>query len=407
MIEVLLLLLLAGYYAWRYSKTDADPDWAMFNLWAFCGSAYGRDFVDCKTPAIHLFFLGIRKVVGYNIERVRFAYHFIISGLAILSLVFSWNPWAVFAFIVLVNSGWLFSFHGNVGGLSAACVFLALCAPPGWAVAFLGLAVFVEPKLIFSAALVIALKGWWIEGVALAAFAGAVCAVIYLGWPQVWAWLVEMNITIPKRMQAARKGLYPWNPEYTAKGWMYIFPWLLLAVLALPDVGYWLPVCAFLLLLGMGYVIRPNHLLPLAAWIATAGLSPMLIIVLTLADWLSAAGYIKGTWATFYPGIAKRNYIAKQVGLWLKDKPGTLWANTLDCGVYLYSGKPVQFGMNEQIELRDSALERRELWRAGWKANPPDWVVNEPEYGTIKFNSIGYKQVAQLEHLNIYEKVRR
>ena len=70
---ILILALVALWYAWRYSKSTIDPDWAMFNFEGFCNSWYGRDYLDCKTPLIHLWYWAIAKVVGKDVARVKFA----------------------------------------------------------------------------------------------------------------------------------------------------------------------------------------------------------------------------------------------------------------------------------------------------------------------------------------------
>ena len=83
-----LLLLISLYTAWRYSKLEVDPDWAYFNLWGFTGAKYGKDFPDCKTPFIHLYYLGLSKIVGADVSRIKFANHFLmgLGGIAVYLL---------------------------------------------------------------------------------------------------------------------------------------------------------------------------------------------------------------------------------------------------------------------------------------------------------------------------------
>ena len=116
-----VLAVLALFYAWRYSRAEIDPDRAMFNLWGFTGAVYGRDFVDCKMPGIHLWYLALSKIVGRNVKRVRFAHHLVISLPGIIV-----GGWAGLAYIVIVQSGALLAFHGNVGQPAAALVFVAI-----------------------------------------------------------------------------------------------------------------------------------------------------------------------------------------------------------------------------------------------------------------------------------------
>ena len=79
MIQGLVLMAIATFMAWRLSKTEADPDFAMFSLSGFTGSWYGRDFADCKTPMIHLWYHLLHKISNGSIERVKFLHHFILG----------------------------------------------------------------------------------------------------------------------------------------------------------------------------------------------------------------------------------------------------------------------------------------------------------------------------------------
>src|SRR5512135_3430866 len=103
MLEVLGLLALGVFYGWRYSKSSVDPDWAFFNLYAFTGAMYGRDFVDCKTPGVHIFFALLAKVVGANVERIKFASHFLLSLPSVAVYLIAHNIWVAVAYVVLVN----------------------------------------------------------------------------------------------------------------------------------------------------------------------------------------------------------------------------------------------------------------------------------------------------------------
>ena len=113
-LHISILVLLTLFYAWRYAGMVIDPDWAMFNLQAFTGSRYGKDFVDCKTPAIHWWYYGIAKVVGADIWKVRFLHHTLI-GLGCVALYFLTGFWSALTLLILVQSAWLLAFHGNVG----------------------------------------------------------------------------------------------------------------------------------------------------------------------------------------------------------------------------------------------------------------------------------------------------
>jgi len=134
---------LTAYQSYRYAKADIDPDWAYFNLTAFTGARYGRDFPDCKTPAIHLWYWLLAKIVGADIGRVRFAHHMLLGSAAALVV----GGAGALALVVLLNSGWLLAFHGNVGQHPALFLAIALLAPSPWMASLFWLAaVFFEPN---------------------------------------------------------------------------------------------------------------------------------------------------------------------------------------------------------------------------------------------------------------------
>jgi len=121
-----LLLLVDLFYAWRYAGITIDPDFAMFNFASFTGSWYGRDFVDCKSPAIHIWYWILAKIVGVDIIRIRILHTFLIGLPGVIFYILTGNFWCALAFIVIVNSGWLYAFHGNVGQQAAGYILLAL-----------------------------------------------------------------------------------------------------------------------------------------------------------------------------------------------------------------------------------------------------------------------------------------
>jgi len=396
--------LIAYYYADRYSKSDIDPDWAMFNLAGFTGSIYGRDFVDCKSPLVHGLYWLIAKVVGKDVRRVKLAYHLIVSAFGSAYILASQDVAGGFAYLVLVNSGWLYAFHGNVGAVAAGCFLLVLSGPSPWAAASLALAATLyEPKLIITFALLVGLKGWSVQAGAFSAIGIGVIACLYILRRDWFYWLMEANITIPSRMTKARKGLYPWVSQYTANVFLYLMPWTIAAVWARPHLLYWLPPLAYFLLTGMGRVIRPNHLIPLVPWIAASGIQPEWVLALAATDWVSSGLYLGNIWFRFYPGLAQRVVEAKMIGQWLKDKPGTLWVNSLHSEVYIYAQKPVRYGLAEQVEIREVAEERREAMREAWGRRPADWVVMGPDPG-VNFSGAGYAEVRRSDMFRIFQK---
>jgi hypothetical protein len=400
------LLLLSVFYAWRYARTTIDPDFAMFNLAAFSGSIYGRDFADCKMPTIHAWYWLLAKIVGVDIWRVRCLHTVLVSLPGVAFYLLTGNFWSALAFIVFVNSGFLYAFHGNVGQQAAGLILLALVIQNGWVAVFLlAIAVAFEPKLAPAIVLLIVLKEWYAPAIALAICAGLMILFLRMVLPKVWGWLVEANITIPKRMTKRRLRDWSWDvivPYYTSTGFLYSFPWLAAGMIYNPDWRYWLPPLVFVAFLFLGVAVRSIHMLPLAGWVAAAGIAPLAVIVLVLVDWLSSAFYFGDLWLRFYPGLRAMNSQAREVGEYLRDKPGTLWVADIHSAVYIYARKKVQYGLAEQIEIRENAYERRAVMLEGWKKNPPDWVVTGPEM-EVKFKGDGYKNVANCGNMGIWK----
>jgi hypothetical protein len=269
MTILLLTLSLNLYMAWRYSKVEPDPDYAMFNLWAMLGCKYGKDFADCKTPLIHLTYLAIAKVVGRNTVRIKFVYHFLVGLPGIIYTLVTGDFWGGLAFVMLINSGNLVAFHGNVSQIPAGLFLLAIVVPNPWIACSLGvIGVLYEPKLIFTFAALAFFKGWYFPSAVWTGIGLMAASFIKTIFPVVWGWLVEQIITIPGRMNKARPGLYNWTPWWTKEALLYFLPWVMVAVWARPEITYWIPAAAYWILLGFGRVIRPNHLIPLVAWIA-------------------------------------------------------------------------------------------------------------------------------------------
>ena len=399
---VLLLLAISLYYGWRYSQTEVDPDWSMFNLQAFTGSRYGRDFADCKTPAIHYWYYLLAKIVGADVRRVKFAHHFLLGSVGIILYLTTGNLYASLAYTILINSGWLLAFHGNVGQHPAAFIAIALVAPsPLIAAPMLLLAVLWEPKLLLSIVAFVLIKGWWWTGLAIPPAVAFYLVFRNAEWFKQW-W--ESSVTIPLRMSKARKlADFPYMPWFTANVTLYLLPWLFAAGYSKPDLWYWLPAAMFLMVTLAGKVVRQNHLIPLVAWVAMANISPVVVIALVITDLVSAGGYWKENWERFYGFIAEIHPEVRNVGEWLRDKPGVVWVNSLHSGVYIHARKPVPFGLCEQIEIREAAHERREEMKRRFKENPPDWVVVGNSPG-IKFLENGYRKVAQAGETVIYKK---
>jgi len=180
-MQVPLLILISLFLSWRLSRTTADPDWAMFNLAAFTGSWYGRDFIDCKTPGIHLYYWAIAKLTGAEIPRVKFADHMLTSLPGIIYTAVTGELIPGLVYIALINAPHLHAFTGNVGHLATALIMAALIPINPWISSVLLLAaLFVEPKYLPGGIGIAYLNEWWQTGPTLGA--GLAAAFLIILW---------------------------------------------------------------------------------------------------------------------------------------------------------------------------------------------------------------------------------
>jgi hypothetical protein len=397
----ILIVAMSLWQAYHYARQTIDPDWALFNMPGFTGAHYGKDFADCKTPFIHYWYWAIAKIVGRDVFRVKFTHHLLLGlcGLAVWAV--SGNVWAGLVYSVLVNSGWLLAFHGNVGQLPILFVSLALFVPDPWIASVLfALAVLHEPKLLPSAIAWTIIGGFWQGAVIAAVLAVAFLVFAWRNTQAAW-WLLESSVIIPYLMGKRRKGFdIPYVPWYTANGLIGIFPWLVFAAQAKPDVLYWLPAGLYAVLIATGKSLRPNHFLPLAAWVVGSGISPALVLVLVAIDWVSGGMYAGNMWERFYFGLKGTNEEARSAGEYLKDKPGVVWVNGIHTGVYIYAKKPNPFGMTEQVEIRDVIPGRRESMIEHFQIRPPDYIV-ETMNPVVKIETPKYRLVERFGNTRI------
>mgnify|MGYP001766608274 FL=1 len=399
------LVVLNLYVSWRYAKTPAESDFGIFATWGMTGAAYGRDFVDCKTPLVHAW-LALLAKVKRDFLTVRLL-HFFTTGLPSIAYYVITKDFAgALAFLVMIHSGWLLTFHGNVGDIPAGLILLALISGNAWiVVGLLVLATLYEPKLIIATGLMVLVKYQTLLVPALVYSGMVVSALMLLRYEkrEVFDWLVESSFTIPKRIQKSRKGLYPFMPGFTSTAFLYILPWLALAISARPDPLYWIPPIAFLAFQFSGKVVRQNHFIPLIAWIAAAGMKPEFVYALAATDFISSGLYLGDIWVRFYPGIASIVKDAKRVGEWMKNKPGSLWVNTMWAQIYAYSGKKPEHGMMEVVEVNTVADERRQLVNKKIITNPPIWIVTNGD-ASVEFDYKMYEMAARSPHFLVYKR---
>lgn len=403
---LLLTLLGSAWVARQYARQPSDPDFGLFALAALTGTRLA-DIVDCKSPAIHLWYMALARLVGRDEYRVRLAHQLAVSwGGALLAWGLTGSGAAALAFATIAQSGWLMAFHGNVGQLPAVLLLPALLAGNVWVACAAAVAVvFIEPKLGPSMALIGLLRGWWAPGLASV----AVLALVWLALPRsARALLIEWVLTIPGRMHARRvkERLYgEWMPWYVSQPLVMVLPWLAGALLARPDWRYWLPLALYAALVAYGRAVRGVHFFPAAAWVAGAGIAPEWALALAATDWASAGLYLPSLWLRFYGSLKASCDAAEAAGKWLRDKPGSLWVNGMETQVYVYAGKPCRWGMTEQLEVRiEIAPERRRLMQERWKAGPADWVVIGRHPG-VKFRPTGYRLAREFGPMQVYKRV--
>jgi hypothetical protein len=318
------------------------------------------------------------------------------------------DVWGGLAFIILVHSGFLLAFHGNVGDIPAGLILLALTIKNPWvAFGLFILATLYEPKLIVALIAWWASGGFWWQSVVYGLIGLAGLGLIWYAKHDWFEWLVEANITIPKRMNKSRKGGYPWMPSFTSVCFLYLGMWVTHAGIINHDIIYWFPPLLYLLFMFAGRVIRPNHLLPIIAWVAASGLDPVYVLALSSVDIIAAGFYISDIWMRFYPGLRDVIKEARSIGEWLKDKPGVLWVNSMYSEIYIWSKKPPVYGMTEQVEIANVATERRQIMRNRFVKNPPEWVVADGRTAGVIFDYGGYHAVAKSLYFVVYRKDKK
>jgi len=404
-MTLIILLAISVFYAWRYSKAEIDPDFAAFNMQAFTGAKYGKDFADCKTPGIHWWFYAIAKIVGADAVRVRFTHHILISLPGLLISAYTGSIWGGLAFIVIVNSGWLYGFHGNIGQVPAGLLAISmLISNPILAPLFAWLATGFEPKLLLAFIFMAVVNGWWwaLFWVGITGLAGIALRIINKQW---FDWILESSVIVPARMQKHRTwDLYPYVPWFMAQWMGFLLPWIMAGMWYKPDILYWIPPIIFIVGQLSGKVIRPNHVIPVAPWIALAGIDWRIVLALCIIEAITSGLYFGDIWQRFYWGLMQANIVARQVGEWLRDKPGTIFVNHYHTAVYIYARKPPVHGLLVLMEVWTAAKERNEMAKKALVDNPPDWLVIGEDHRAILIKSPIYKMVHKIGNTTIWQK---
>jgi hypothetical protein len=218
---------------------------------------------------------------------------------------------------------------------------------------------------------------------------------------------VEGAYTAAKRMGAIRvkNEWYDWVPWFTADSFLYVLPWIFVAVYFYPDWKFWLPAILYGIMIGLSKAIRENHMLAFAPWIALSGMPPIAVLALVAWDMISAGFYLGDIWKRHYGALRNDNIAAREMGEYMRDKPGTLWVNDFHAAIYIYARKRFNYHILEHLELNNISPERRAEMEKEWETNPPDWVVEGPKKG-VNFMGEGYEVVAR-NRIDTYRAYRR
>jgi len=401
----LILLSISLYFGWRYSKEPADMDFAYLHFEGFIGSWYGRDYVDVKSPVPHLVNWCFVKLGRNSIPATKFIEHtaYALPGLVYYLSTGQFFPALVFTY--MINSGWLWAFHGNVSQFPAGMIMLSFAFPQyGWV--FWGLAVAYEPKLVIAYIPFAVISGWWWQSALWAVIAVAIVCGLYFFKNQWFLYCKEAMWDLSRKLNAYRKGIYDqWVPYWQATEMVSITPWMILAVVSNPSIIFWITPIVYLFTLASGKAIRGNHLLVLIPFIAVSNINPALVLLLLATDFYSGGFYLRDIWFRFYQVFRNPLHDVMGAGLYLRDKPGTMFAFGMHSQIYIYANKPLMYGCPMQIEIRENSPRYRELPKK-FRQNPPDWVVETDLNNMMYFNPNGYALVLKGDTIKVWRHLK-
>lgn len=408
MIQSLILIAVCVYMGWRYSKEPADMDWAYLHMDGMVGSWWGRDIVDVKSPLVHLINWCFVKIGRKHIPTIKWIEYVFY---ALPGLVYFWtqhNFFNALAFTYLINTGFLWAFHGNVSQFPASMIMMSFALPEyGWV--FWSLAVLYEVKLFPVYFVYAFLMGWYWQFAGLVIFTILGVYALYKLKPIWFGWLKEAMWDMSRKMQKYRKGLYDqWCPYWHTTAAVCCAPWMLSAVWFNPNIFFWLTPIVYLFVIATGRVIRGNHLIVLVPFIAVSNIDPLLILMFLAVDFYAAGFYLRDLWFRFYPYFSASITEAMWAGNFIKGKPGKLWVSGMHSEVYIYADKPVMFrDACMQIEIRENiSIDRQRKISHNWMADAPEWVVETEYPNIVKFNSQGYVLEMTGEKTKVWHRAR-
>lgn len=389
--HIAILLALNIWIAYRYAFQPLGPDEGIWMLSGWTGARYGRDYVDCKPPGIHVWFWLLAKLTRKSVWASKFLHHITIGLLIVAAYALSGSLGTALLATALLQSGWLRAYQSWMDQVSGALLLLSVLSPPAWALALIGLACLFNVKSAVPGAVWIALNGYWLTlGVGLA-IASVVAAAWYFVQPQSFRDVWLSAVDVPSRMNKWRAGIV--KLQFSHEAFLIVVPAVVLCFASNHNYKLWATALSYVLFNSWGRVWRANHWLPLSLIVA-ASPPPLYALVVLLAEWVSVRFYFGNIWAVTYPQIAMQLLEARLIGEKLGAENGALWVNSFHTQIYVYAKKKPEWSCVEQLEIRDVMPERGKMRDEKLRRQPPTWIVLGP--GRIDGDPKGFQTVGQI-----------
>jgi hypothetical protein len=399
-VGAILIAALNIYIAWRYSGQLIGPDEGIWLLTGITGAKYGCDYVDCKPPGIHFYMWLLAKLTGRRVPIMKFLHHAIIGAIAVCVYYLTGSLSSGLMATALLQSAWFLAYQSWVDALGSAFLLLGVLLPPYPALVCFAIATLFNIKMAVPALVWGITQHWFVE-MAIVILGGLfVLNAIYIYRP---AWIdttVYQAVTVAARLTTYRKQIFQNTFNSTwAVSMLLVIPTLLAAVQARTSIALWVVFAVYALLNAAGRTWRPNHWLPLSLMAAAAPPLTWSVLIL-LMEWISTRAYWGNIWLTTYPGIVQELLEAKAIGEVLRDKPGTLWVNTLHTQIYIYAQKKPMYNMVQQVEIADVIPERAAQRDQALRKLAPTIIVLGPL--SVPAREIqGYRLLSQTTHFAV------
>lgn len=385
--HIVIIMALNAWIAFRYAFQPLGPDEGIWMLSGWTGARYGRDYVDCKPPGIHIWFWLLAKLTKRNIWAAKFLHHLTVGVLIVISYLLSGSFGTALMATAILQSGWLRAYQSWQDQVSGVLLLLVVLSPPYWAAALVALACFFNVKAVIGG-IYLLLAGYWIPSIVVASVAGAIVGLLYIIRSNVVSDVWISSIDVPRRMATFRKQYFPFQIAFGPM--LLIVPFILVSLYTSMDYRVWATVMAYCVLNAWGRVWRSNHWLPLGL-LAALMPSPEVAFVVLAAEWVSCRFYMGNVWSITYPEITQQLLEARMVGERMREEQGSVWCNTFHTQIYVYSQKKPVWNQVEQLEIADVTPERGRDRDMLLRKSPPKWIIIGP--GSIKGQPRGYQSV--------------